>query len=156
MKAYLTRRYLFSSSHRLHSAEMRLGETPTPMASVTILMGMATTMRWKLRSAVTRGRSTGMVCNLMDLDGFVRKEILDRFHLKNLNILDEFADAVPTTENLCMVIYDILQRGFLQAHLERVRIEETMSGIRLNMRAERKFCVTLRGTQPQRMEIPGT
>ena len=34
--------------------------------------------------------------------------------------------AVPTTENLCTVIYDILQRGFTPAHLEKVRIEETM------------------------------
>jgi len=38
----------------------------------------------------------------------------------------EFASSVPTTENLCMVIYDILKRKFRQAHLERVRLEETM------------------------------
>jgi 6-pyruvoyl tetrahydropterin synthase len=33
---------------------------------------------------------------------------------------------VPTTENLCTAIYDILQRGFTLAHLDKVRIEETM------------------------------
>jgi hypothetical protein len=33
---------------------------------------------------------------------------------------------VPTTENLCLVIYDILKREFTQAHLEKVRLEETM------------------------------
>ena len=33
---------------------------------------------------------------------------------------------MPTTENLCTAIYDILQRGFTQAHLDKVRIEETM------------------------------
>jgi hypothetical protein len=27
---------------------------------------------------------------------------------------------------LCVVIYDILQRGFRHAHLEKVRFEETM------------------------------
>ena len=69
---------------------------------------------------------TGMVCNLLDLDGFVGREILDRFGHQNLNTLPEFADEVPTTENLCVTIYDILRRGFRSAHLEKVRMEETM------------------------------
>ena len=70
--------------------------------------------------------ATGMVCNLVDLDGFVQREILQRFDLENLNMRQEFVRSVPTTENLCTVIYDILQRGFTLAHLEKVRIEETM------------------------------
>jgi 6-pyruvoyltetrahydropterin/6-carboxytetrahydropterin synthase len=69
---------------------------------------------------------TGMVCNLVDLDGFVEKEILERYGHENLNTLPEFADDVPTTENLCAHIYDILRRGFRHAHLEKVRMEETM------------------------------
>jgi len=43
-----------------------------------------------------------------------------------LNMLQEFAQEVPTTENLCIQIYEIVQRGFREAHLERVRLEETM------------------------------
>jgi len=68
----------------------------------------------------------GMVCNLVDLDGFVEREILERFDVQNLNTLPEFVKTVPTTENFSIVVYDILQRGFKQAHLERVRFEETM------------------------------
>jgi 6-pyruvoyltetrahydropterin/6-carboxytetrahydropterin synthase len=71
-------------------------------------------------------QQTGMVCNLADLDGFVQREILERFDHQNLNLLAEFANAVPTTENLCISIYEIVKRGFAAAHLERVRIEETM------------------------------
>ena len=70
--------------------------------------------------------STGMICNLTDLDDFVHRQIIERFDHQNLNMLVEFAGTVPTTENLCMVVYDILQRGFRRAHLERVRFEETM------------------------------
>jgi uncharacterized protein YwbE len=33
---------------------------------------------------------------------------------------------VPTTENLCVVVYDILKRKFTHPHLEKVRLEETM------------------------------
>ena len=69
---------------------------------------------------------TGMVCNLTDLDGFIEREVLARYDHENLNTLKDFARDVPTTENLCIQIYEILHRGFPHAHLERVRLEETM------------------------------
>ena len=69
---------------------------------------------------------TGMVCNLTDLDGFVEREVLARYDRENLNMLKDFARDVPTTENLCIQIYEIVHRGFRQAHLDRVRLEETM------------------------------
>ena len=69
---------------------------------------------------------TGMVCNLVDLDGCVQSEVVTLFDLENLNNRPEFANSVPTTENLCTVIYDILKRKFSAAHLEGVRLEETM------------------------------
>lgn len=67
-----------------------------------------------------------MVCNLTDLDGFVNTAIVEKFDLQNLNTMQEFATLVPTTENLCLVLHEILQRGFRKAHLENIRIEETM------------------------------
>jgi 6-pyruvoyltetrahydropterin/6-carboxytetrahydropterin synthase len=69
---------------------------------------------------------TGMVCNLTDLDKVIEREILEHFDHQDLNLLPEFEHEVPTTENLCTCIYEIVQRGFTQAHLERVRLEETM------------------------------
>jgi len=69
---------------------------------------------------------TGIVCNLVDLDGFVEREIVSRYDLENLNTLEEFTRSVPTTENLCIEIFEILQRDFHLAHLERVRLDETM------------------------------
>jgi 6-pyruvoyltetrahydropterin/6-carboxytetrahydropterin synthase len=74
----------------------------------------------------TVDEQTGMVCNLVDLDGFVHAHILERFDHQNLNLLPEFVALVPTTENLCISIYEIVKRGFRAAHLEKVRIEETM------------------------------
>ena len=69
--------------------------------------------------------STGMVCNIVDLDSFVEREILERFGHQNLNTLAEFSETVPTTENLCVEIYDIL-KNFAAAPVEKVRMEETM------------------------------
>jgi 6-pyruvoyltetrahydropterin/6-carboxytetrahydropterin synthase len=67
-----------------------------------------------------------MVCNLVDLDQCVESEVLSRYDLENLNTMKEFVVTVPTTENLCIEIFEILQRTFRHAHLEGVRLEETM------------------------------
>ena len=67
-----------------------------------------------------------MVCNMVDLDETVRREVLDRFDHENLNMRAEFKSLVPTTENLSEVIFNILKQSFKAAHLEKVRLEETM------------------------------
>jgi 6-pyruvoyltetrahydropterin/6-carboxytetrahydropterin synthase len=126
MKAHLTRRYMFSASHRLHSEAMSEAENTATYGKCNNPYGHGHNYSLEVTVGGPVDQSTGMVCNLIDLDGFVHREILQRFHLENLNTHAEFAQAVPTTENLCTAIYDILQRGFTQAHLERVRIQETM------------------------------
>ena len=126
MKAHLTRRYMFSASHRLHSDAMSAEENAATYGKCNNPHGHGHNYALEVTVSGPVDASTGMVCNLVDLDDFVQREILERFDHQNLNTLAEFAKAVPTTENLCMVIYDILQRGFHQAHLERVRFEETM------------------------------
>lgn len=126
MKAYLTRRYLFSASHRLHSDEMTSAENQAVYGKCNNPYGHGHNYNIEITVSGPVNRRTGMVCNLVDLDGFVHREVLERFDHQNLNLLAEFADAVPTTENLCISIYEIVKRGFKAAHLERVRIEETM------------------------------
>ena len=68
---------------------------------------------------------TGMICDLGELDRFVNEHVVERFDHQNLNTLKEFAQLVPTSENLCEIIYDIVKRGFKAAHLERVKLQET-------------------------------
>jgi 6-pyruvoyltetrahydropterin/6-carboxytetrahydropterin synthase len=126
MKAYLTRRYMFSASHRLHSEAMSEAENVATYGKCNNPYGHGHNYTLEVTVSGPVDEGTGMICNLVDLDDFVHGEILERFDHENLNQLSEFAANVPTTENLCLVIYDILQRGFQQAHLERVRFEETM------------------------------
>ena len=126
MKAHLTRRYRFSSSHRLHSAEMSAEENVRTYGKCNNPHGHGHNYTLEVTVSGPVDPATGMVCNLVDLDGFVEREVLSRFHLENLNTLEEFSGIVPTTENLCVEIFEILHRGFQNAHLERVRLEETM------------------------------
>jgi 6-pyruvoyltetrahydropterin/6-carboxytetrahydropterin synthase len=126
MKAYLTRRYMFSASHRLHSDRMSAEQNRATYGKCNNPHGHGHNYTIEITVCGPVDERTGMVCNLVDLDGFVHQQILERYDHQNLNLLPEFAKAVPTTENLCVSIYEILQRGFRHAHLEKVRIEETM------------------------------
>lgn len=126
MKAYLSRRYMFSASHRLHtdglsdSANRHLyGKCNNPYGH-----GHNYTVEVCISGRVDP--KTGMVCNLVDLDDCVKAHVVERYDHTNLNLLPEFKQVVPTTENLCVEIYEILKREFHHAHLERIRIEETL------------------------------
>jgi len=125
LKAHLHRRYRFSASHRLHNEGMSDAENRATYGKCNNPYGHG--HNYALEVTVSGQVDTnGMVCNLVDLDECVQREVVTRFDLENLNMREEFAEAVPTTENLCTVIYDILKRKFSASHLERVRLEETM------------------------------
>ena len=126
MKAYLSRRYMFSASHRLHNDAMSESENAVTYGKCNNPYGHGHNYTLEVTVSGPVDQSTGMVCNLTDLGGFVHSEILERFDQQNLNTQPEFARNVPTTENLCIAIYDILQRSFKHAHLQKVRFEETM------------------------------
>jgi 6-pyruvoyltetrahydropterin/6-carboxytetrahydropterin synthase len=126
MIAYLNRRYRFSASHRLHSAEMSEEENRETYGKCNNPHGHGHNYTLEVMVSGRVDERTGMVCNLVDLDRFVETEVVDRYNLQNLNTMQEFAQIVPTTENLCVEIFEILQRGFPHAHLERVKLEETM------------------------------
>jgi len=126
MKAYLTRRYMFSASHRLHSNAMPDDWNLATYGKCNNPHGHGHNYHLEVTVSGPVEPRTGMVCNLVDLDDFVHNHILNRFDHQNLNTLREFSNEVPTTENLCIHAFDILQRGFRYAHLEKVRLEETM------------------------------
>ena len=125
MKAYLNRRYRFSASHRLHSEQMSEEENRVTYGKCNNPHGHGHNYVLEVTVSGQVDRN-GMVCNLVDLDECVREQVVTRFDLENLNMQADFAELVPTTENLCTVIYHILKRTFTQAHLEKVRLEETM------------------------------
>jgi 6-pyruvoyltetrahydropterin/6-carboxytetrahydropterin synthase len=126
MKAHLSRRYRFSASHRLHNEAMSQADNQSTYGKCNNPYGHGHNYTVEVTVSGQVDEKTGMVCNLTDLDGFVEREVLARYDHENLNTLPEFSQQVPTTENFCIHIYEIVQRGFHQAHLERVKIEETM------------------------------
>lgn len=125
MKAYLSRRYRISASHRLHTERFSLEQNQAVYGKCNHPHGHGHNYTVEVTVSGEVDKVTGMVVNLGELDGFVRREIVDRFDKKNLNLDPSFATIVPTTENLCREIYSVIRAGFHHAKLEKVRVEET-------------------------------
>jgi len=125
MKAYLTREYIFSASHRLHADGLSDEQNSSVYGKCNNPHGHGHNYSLEVTVSGQVSPETGMVCILVDLDEAVQHTVLQRFDHRNLNMLADFAALVPTTENLTEAIYNILKQSFHSAHLEKVRIEET-------------------------------
>jgi 6-pyruvoyltetrahydropterin/6-carboxytetrahydropterin synthase len=125
LKIELGRRYRFSASHRLHSAHLTEEENCRVFGKCNNPYGHGHNYIVEVTLSGDVDAATGMIANLADLDAFVERYVLDEFDLKSLNEdVPAFRDIVPTTENLCIEIFQRLQ-SFPSAKLERIRIEET-------------------------------
>ena len=125
MKLSLSRRYTFPASHRLFRAEWSDAENMRVFGKCANPHGHGHNYAVEVSVTGQVDRETGMIANLTDLDGFVRRNVIDAFDHANLNEeIAEFRQIVPTTENLCRVIFKRLEK-FPHAKLERIRIEET-------------------------------
>ncbi len=71
-------------------------------------------------------KQTGYVYDLKALSDLIKKEVLQRFDHKNLNLdVAEFKHLNPTAENIAITIYNIL-RASISNHLDiQIRLYET-------------------------------
>ncbi len=123
--AHLGRRYHFVASHRLHCDAYDDERNREVYGKCNNPHGHGHNYVVEVMVSGPMDATTGMVCDLALLDGFAGEKILAVFDHMNLNTLPNFANRVPTTENLCIEIYRIFKEGFHAAQLERVRVEET-------------------------------
>jgi 6-pyruvoyltetrahydropterin/6-carboxytetrahydropterin synthase len=125
LKTELGRRYRFAASHRLHSEKLSEEENFRMYGKCNNPYGHGHNYVVEISVSGTVDPATGMIANLAELDGFVEREVIEPFDHRSLNEeVAAFRGKVPTTENVCIEIYERLKR-FPKAKLERVRVEET-------------------------------
>jgi 6-pyruvoyltetrahydropterin/6-carboxytetrahydropterin synthase len=125
IKIELGRRYRFSASHRLHSARLSEEENYRVYGKCNNPYGHGHNYVVEVSVSGEINGATGMIANLTDLDAFVEQRVLEAFDHKSLNEdVAAFREKVPTTENLCMEIFERV-KTFPKAKLERIRVEET-------------------------------
>ena len=125
MRAYFGRRYRISASHRLHAAGLTDEENRRAYGKCNNPHGHGHNYEIEVMVGGEIDAATGMVMNLVDLDGTVREVVLNRFDHANLNTDPLFVNPVPTTENLCKAVFRLLKEALPPGNLDRVRIEET-------------------------------
>jgi len=125
LKIELGRRYRFAASHRLHNAQLSAAENERVYGKCNNPHGHGHNYTVEIRVSGRVDPATGMIANLTGLDAFVQREVLDAFDHRSLNEdVPAFRNTVPTTENLCIEIFQRL-KSFPEAKLETVRVEET-------------------------------
>lgn len=125
MKLSLSRRYSFPASHRLFRPEWSDEQNLRVFGKCANPHGHGHNYTLEVSVTGPVDAQTGMIANLTDLDEYVKRNVLEEFDHANLNEqIAEFRATVPTTENLCRLIYKRLA-AFPCARLERIRIEET-------------------------------
>jgi 6-pyruvoyltetrahydropterin/6-carboxytetrahydropterin synthase len=122
--AYLSRRYHLSASHRLHSDAYTAEQNQATYGKCNNPHGHGHNYTIEVTLGGAVDETTGMVCDLGELDAFAQTNLLDRFDHMNLNTLEAFRDVVSTTENFTIEVHRIFA-AFPGAKLTRVRIEET-------------------------------
>jgi 6-pyruvoyltetrahydropterin/6-carboxytetrahydropterin synthase len=124
-RACFGRHYLVSASHRLHSEVLSAEENRAAYGKCNNPHGHGHNYVVEVLVGGAVDPETGMVLNMAALDEAVRRLVLERFDHANLNLDPIFSNRVPTTENLCRAVYDLLDGSVKPAELVRVRVEET-------------------------------
>src|SRR5215831_221980 len=121
----LGRRYHFAASHRLHSPQLSEEENCRIYGKCNNPYGHGHNYTVEVRLSGQIDPATGMISNLADLDEFVNERVIEPFDHRSLNEeVPAFRNVVPTTEILCIEIFQRLQ-SFPYARLEAVKVVET-------------------------------
>ncbi|KAM9989551.1 hypothetical protein ACTFIY_005604 [Dictyostelium cf. discoideum] len=119
----LTRREVFSSSHRLFSDELSLEENKKIYGKCINSHGHNYVLEVSVKGAVKE--DIGMFMNITELKEILKEKVMDKLDHKNLeNDVPELKGIVTTTENLSIFIWDQLFPS-LKDFLYEVKILET-------------------------------
>jgi 6-pyruvoyltetrahydropterin/6-carboxytetrahydropterin synthase len=126
----VTRRLYFNAAHRVHNPALSDEENQR-------LFGKCNNPNWHGHNYVldvsVRGpidTTTGYVIDLSKLRALVTREVLDRVDHRNFNLDVEFMRGIiPTSENIVVAMWRILQPAIAPAELTRLVLRETNNNV---------------------------
>jgi 6-pyruvoyltetrahydropterin/6-carboxytetrahydropterin synthase len=132
MTTAITRLYRFSASHRLHAPGLSAAENLATYGKCNNPFGHGHNYVLEVTAAGDLDEQTGVLLPLAKLDRLVEETVLRGFANSNMNVdVRQFKHLVPTTENVVLVITELLQQNWetyltgVPARLRRVHIQET-------------------------------
>src|SRR5581483_7114691 len=128
----VTRVYRFSASHRLHSAQLSDSENAEIFGKCNNPYGHGHDYVLSVTVSGKINNRTGVLVPLALLDQLVDQHVLGLFAHKNVNVdVPQFADVIPTTENIVLVIAGLMEEHWAAyfdrggPRLHRVHVQET-------------------------------
>ena len=122
----VTRRLTFNAAHRVHNPEL-------PDAENERLFGKCNNPNWhghnytlEVSVAGEIDERTGYVMDLAELKRLVEREVVNHIDHRNLNLDVEFMRGViPTSENIVVACWRILEPAIAPRRLTKLRLCET-------------------------------
>lgn len=123
---YITRRETFAAAHRLFKPELSDEENLK-------IFGKCSNPNWHGHNytleVVVAGEvdpDTGFVLDLKELKKIIHQHVIDKVDHKNLNLDTEFMKGIiPTSENICIAIWNQLKDKIPAGKLYSVKLFET-------------------------------
>jgi 6-pyruvoyltetrahydropterin/6-carboxytetrahydropterin synthase len=120
--AYSTRRFTFSAGHHYRVSAWSDAENERVFGRLTVPHGHNYALDVTVRGPIDP--ETGMVIDLAELKRIVNEAVVDRFDHADLNTDALFRGRVPTTENVAIAVWDLLEAKLGAERLWRVRVWE--------------------------------
>lgn len=125
-KVAVFRREHFNAAHRLHNAAWSAEENQRIFGKCNNPNYHGHNYDLTVQVTGYPATDTGYVIDTKVLSDIIKKEVLDRFDHKNLNLdVPEFASLNPSAENIAIVIFQLL-RPQIESELDlKIRLYET-------------------------------
>ena len=122
---YITRREVFSASHRLINHQINHQENIDLFGKCYNIHGH----NYELFVTVTGkiNPQSGFIIDLKDLKKIIQEKVIKKIDHQNLNEVEFINNKIPTTENLCIAIWGQIASDIkkLGGKLHKIEIRET-------------------------------
>ncbi len=160
----LSRRYRFSASHRLHVDTLSDGANAELFGKCNNPFGHGHDYVLCVTVAGKVDPTSGLLICIERLDQMVEQTVLRVFAHRNINLdVPQFAELVPTTENVALVIAGLLEESWpswfgekSKTHLAKVQIQETdRNGFEIELMAAKERLVLIDRRESESVTVDG-
>ena len=125
-KVAVYRKEHFNAAHRLHNANLSDAENAMLFGICNLPNYHGHNYELIVKLVGDIDPKTGYVYDMKVLSDIIKKEVVERFDHKNLNLdVAEFKNLNPTAENIVMVIYNILRTKIDSRYELKITLYET-------------------------------
>jgi 6-pyruvoyltetrahydropterin/6-carboxytetrahydropterin synthase len=129
-KMYVTRREVFSASHRLWNSALTEEQNIALFDMCANINGHGHNYVLEVTVAGDVKENSGYVIDLKKLKSILRTEIIAKVDHKHLNYdVDFLKDTIPTAENIAYAFWQILKTKIGESNLSMIRLHETENNV---------------------------